>query len=1190
MYYLRKITFLLLLTIFSYFVVYPHVSHVEAYYTNQPASFVLGQSDFTRNGVQGGILDLTRGYYYPYSVFSDGTRLYVADTYNHRVLIYNTIPTSLSATPDVVVGQPDLISFLANQGGSAAANTLNYPEKVYSDGTKLFIADRVNNRVLIYNTIPTSNNASADVVVGQANFTSTGTATSASRMRNPRGIWVDSGKLFIADVYNHRVLIYNSVPATNGASADVVVGQSTYSAKSANQGGSVAANTLNYPNNVQVYGGKMMITDSSNNRVLIYNSVPTSSNASADTVVCQDGMTTSVSDAAANRCYNPVTVQYDGTNFFVLDRLNSRILVYNGIPSSDGASANDVVGQVDLISNDTGTSNRSLQNPRDIAVVNNKLYIADLYNHRIVEYSEFTSTSTATMLIGQLDYTSSGANYLQESTLGQDGLNQPWGVWSDGTRLFVADTSNNRVLIYNTIPTSGDVTPDVVVGQPDFTSNSGNQGGSIAANTLYYPVDVLVIGEKMLIADGINGRVLIYNSIPTENNASADLAIGQVDLISDDSVYGSPTQTSLYQPRSVSYNAATQQLFIQDGYINRILVYNGIPTSNGVAADIVIGQPDFTTRNCGYTASKFCTGGLARVFDGKIFHMDTHRALILNSIPTANYTAADVVIGQSDFTSYSANQGSSVGANTLKTGYPHQGGFAYDGTRLFLADSINQRVLIFNEIPTSNNESADMVLGQADFSSNSINTGSTVSRYSMYTPTGIEYIDNKVFVADTYNHRVLAFENTFSHTLTATSDIPDKTNITSATITGSAVSTSTTISGVQWSTTSTFSGTWNECAADDDSFDSTTEVYTCTVDLEGEGAKTLYVRAYDENTAYTMFSNYGQIGTIVDTSSPSTSWVDDTGETRIFEMHGESNILSSIDKPSFTFTITEDTSEISKYQILTKKEGEDWTVYIDDIPPTYPPFSTLPYIYDKKDVHISYDKISIFVHLKEGSDTLSNGAYRYKVRAIDRAGNTTDTQEKILRLNTYTSNFTGEYFPLTIEGLGGNNIQYANYNYTVYDDPINHPSFTTYTTTPTIWGIAPVNTNITLTLEQDEETITEHETTANDQSNWGINITDPLPIGTYTMILMANRNSNDYTQLPLMTLTVRGGTTTIADTSVQGTQDNNQDKDTDQDTNTSEDTQEDTDEDTDTSSPSTPATLPEPSFLEKIKRLLLFWK
>ena len=43
---------------------------------------------------------------------------------------------------------------------------------VYSDGTHLFVADYDNNRVLIWNNIPTSNGQAANMVLGQPNMTS----------------------------------------------------------------------------------------------------------------------------------------------------------------------------------------------------------------------------------------------------------------------------------------------------------------------------------------------------------------------------------------------------------------------------------------------------------------------------------------------------------------------------------------------------------------------------------------------------------------------------------------------------------------------------------------------------------------------------------------------------------------------------------------------------------------------------------------------------------------------------------------------------------------------------------------------------------------------------------------------------------------------------------------------------------
>jgi hypothetical protein len=44
----------------------------------------------------------------------------------------------------------------------ACANTLNFPRFALSDGTRLFVADGGNDRILIFNTIPTTNGAAAE--------------------------------------------------------------------------------------------------------------------------------------------------------------------------------------------------------------------------------------------------------------------------------------------------------------------------------------------------------------------------------------------------------------------------------------------------------------------------------------------------------------------------------------------------------------------------------------------------------------------------------------------------------------------------------------------------------------------------------------------------------------------------------------------------------------------------------------------------------------------------------------------------------------------------------------------------------------------------------------------------------------------------------------------------------------------
>ncbi|ETR66421.1 MAG: hypothetical protein OMM_12817, partial [Candidatus Magnetoglobus multicellularis str. Araruama] len=91
-----------------------------------------------------------------------------------------------------------------------------------------------------------SNNQAANVVLGQSNFNTNSSGTSSTQLAQGTGASVDmaTGKLFISDRYNHRVLRFSSTDAAiNGAAAEAVLGQADFNSGTANRGGSVAANT-----------------------------------------------------------------------------------------------------------------------------------------------------------------------------------------------------------------------------------------------------------------------------------------------------------------------------------------------------------------------------------------------------------------------------------------------------------------------------------------------------------------------------------------------------------------------------------------------------------------------------------------------------------------------------------------------------------------------------------------------------------------------------------------------------------------------------------------------------------------------------------------------------------------------------------------------------------------------------------
>jgi len=188
------------------------------------ANRVIGQPDFTSNQCDQGGSPAANNF-----CDQEGTmiqvgkkKLYAADSDQNRILGFKKFPTKNGASANFVLGQPNFSS----SGSGASATELGYPVGMASDGKRLFVADFDNSRVLIWNKLPTKTDAPANVVVGQPTLTSSSPATTQSGLDRPEGgVAVAKGMLFVGDRNNHRVMIWNHIPTTNGANADVVVGQ-----------------------------------------------------------------------------------------------------------------------------------------------------------------------------------------------------------------------------------------------------------------------------------------------------------------------------------------------------------------------------------------------------------------------------------------------------------------------------------------------------------------------------------------------------------------------------------------------------------------------------------------------------------------------------------------------------------------------------------------------------------------------------------------------------------------------------------------------------------------------------------------------------------------------------------------------------------------------------------------------------
>jgi hypothetical protein len=349
-----------------------------------------------------------------------------------------------------VIGQPDMTARTSNAGGTGP-NAIGMVQPCGAGGGSFYVPDPLNHRILGFSGMPSSNGPAAGFVLGQPDFTSKSSGLGAQKFNEPTHCGVGDGRFFVVDTVNHRVLIWSS-PPTGDVPADVVVGQPDFSSVAAGP----TASILDSVRGAAIGGGKLAVCDPGAHRVLIWNTIPTENGAPADVVLGQSDFTSAVPGLTASALNIPVAVWTDGTRLVVADGGNERVLIWSTFPAASGAPADVVVGAPDFVSPGTGAP---------------------------------SATS----------------------------IGWPAGVASDGASLFVADGMFSRVLVYTPFPTSNGAAATAVLGQNSLVTwahNDANQDGtpdSPNARTLATPHDVSVVGDHLLVADNGNNRILAFD-------------------------------------------------------------------------------------------------------------------------------------------------------------------------------------------------------------------------------------------------------------------------------------------------------------------------------------------------------------------------------------------------------------------------------------------------------------------------------------------------------------------------------------------------------------------------------------------------------------------------------------------------------------------------------------------------------
>lgn len=298
------------------------------------------------------------------------------------------------------------------------------------------------------------------------------------------------------------------------------------------------------------------------------------------------------SEPTSNTLFDPYGMPtVSGGRLWIPDLGNNRLLGFDGVPEQNQADATWVAGQSDFFSHGHGTSATEFWTPMMGLEHNGYFYMLEHRNNRISIF-DHAPPAAASKAIGQEALDAALA------ACGASGLNNPTAMFIVNDKLLVADTENNRVLLWNSVPKDADgVAADLVLGQNSMdrcARNDDDQNGAAdrqpSPRTFHEPSGIWSDGERLVVADGENNRVLIWNSFPVSNFAPADIVLGQAGFSSSRSSYP-PTPASLSLPHAVWSNGL--QLFVADLENNRVLIWDEFPAENFQPADKVLGQPDF---------------------------------------------------------------------------------------------------------------------------------------------------------------------------------------------------------------------------------------------------------------------------------------------------------------------------------------------------------------------------------------------------------------------------------------------------------------------------------------------------------------------------------------------------------------------------------------------------------------------
>ncbi len=317
--------------------------------------------------------------------------------------------------------------------------------------------------------------------------------------------------------------------------------------------------------------------------------------------------------------------------------------------------------------------------------------------------SKFSVGLVPNRVLGQPDFEASAPNRGGIGTPSANSMRGPEGVAVQGNEIFVADTQNNRVTVWNKNASYS----SSYLRNFGQTTASGRDPGT-ATNTFANPTSITFDMAFMYVSDFNNGRIS-STSVYSDQNAVYDssLTIGVPKEIPNPTVINEASSVSNF----LNYFFVAGRDKTLTPFKSKVFIYSSLPSVGWdpsspppphVLHDFTDGVTSTQLNNARHVSAKYLSGGGGTRFI--IADSGNHRVLIWNNVlgaPTMgmSHDLPQVVLGQTNFVS------GSPGSSPYHLNTPTHA--VSDGTRLFVADSGNDRILIWSTFPTSSGQPAD---------------------------------------------------------------------------------------------------------------------------------------------------------------------------------------------------------------------------------------------------------------------------------------------------------------------------------------------------------------------------------------------------------------------------------------------------------------------------------------------------